>query len=115
MSPWFKAHYDRIKNDPDYLVAELSLEISERAYMRMEELGLTQAELATRMGLSQPYVAKLLSVGSNMTLMTLVKLAQALEMKVEFPQFTPIVPEPENGNGRGVKRVRRGRKVGVGG
>jgi predicted transcriptional regulator len=48
---------------------------------RMAKLGISQGELARRMGTSRPYVTKLLD-GSNFTLQTMVKLATALDSVV---------------------------------
>lgn len=48
---------------------------------RMAKLGISQGELARRMGTSRPYVTKLLD-GSNFTLQTMVKLAMALDAVV---------------------------------
>jgi predicted transcriptional regulator len=48
---------------------------------RMRQLGISQGELARRMGTSRPYVTKLLS-GGNFTLQTMVKLAMAIDAVV---------------------------------
>jgi predicted transcriptional regulator len=90
MGDWAQGHYDRVKDTPGFIAASLSIDITEQLYVRMKELGLSQRELARRIGRSQPYVCKLLNDGSNMTLLTLVKLAQALEMKVEMPVLKPV-------------------------
>lgn len=50
---------------------------------RMAKLGISQGELARRMGTSRPYVTKLLS-GGNFTLETMVKLATALDSVVRI-------------------------------
>lgn len=54
---------------------------------RMEELGLTQKKLAERMGCSQQYVSKVLRGKENLSLETLCKIENALELH--------IVQEPE--------------------
>lgn len=50
---------------------------------RMVKLGISQGELARRMGTSRPYVTKLLD-GSNFTLQTMVKLAMAMDAVVRI-------------------------------
>jgi transcriptional regulator with XRE-family HTH domain len=52
-------------------------------HARMNELGVSQGELARRMGTSRPYVTKLLD-GGNFTLQTMVKLAMALDAVVRI-------------------------------
>ena len=54
---------------------------------RMEELGLTQKMLAERMGCSQQYVSKVLRGRENLSLETLCKIENALNLQ--------IVQEPE--------------------
>ncbi len=36
LSPWAQAHYDEIKNDPDFITAQLMIEISEQIAKRMK-------------------------------------------------------------------------------
>jgi len=82
------------KNEEHDLIASIFDEISEQE-MQYEELlysvseeintvmlkkGVTRAELAERMGVSRPYVTKLLG-GTNVSLQTLSKVASALEYK----------------------------------
>ena len=54
---------------------------------RMEDLGLTQKMLAERMGCSQQYVSKVLRGRENLSLETLCKIENALNLQ--------IVQEPE--------------------
>lgn len=52
-------------------------------HARMAKLGVSQGELARRMGTSRPYITKLLD-GGNFTLQTMVKLATALDAVVRI-------------------------------
>ncbi|MDP8241106.1 MAG: helix-turn-helix transcriptional regulator [Candidatus Hatepunaea meridiana] len=88
-SKWAKERYDRLKDKPEYLAVKLMIEINDQLYNRMEELGLSQYDLAERIGKSQSYVSKLLNHGTNMTLKTLAALAMALELDIEPPVFKP--------------------------
>ena len=50
-----------------------------------ENLGLTQAELAKRVGVSQPFIAKIENdEASNLSLETLVKITEALNGEIEI-------------------------------
>ena len=55
-----------------------SYAIAIKASSRMQELGLTQQQLAERMGCTQQHVSNLLKGRVNMTLETLAKLEKAL-------------------------------------
>ena len=54
------------------------LKVQRQLIGRIQELGLTQAQLAKRMGVSQPNVSKMLNREENMTLRSLAVLANAL-------------------------------------
>lgn len=50
-----------------------------------EKLGLTQAELAERIGVSQPFIARIENDdASNLSLETLIKIVQALEGEIDI-------------------------------
>ncbi len=49
---------------------------------RMEELGMTQRELAFRMNCSQQYISKVLKGHENLSLETLYKIESALDLSI---------------------------------
>ena len=50
-----------------------------------ERLGLTQSELARRMGVSQPFIARIENdEAANLSLETLVKIVEALDGEIEI-------------------------------
>ncbi len=53
---------------------------------RMEELGLTQKMLAERMGCSQQYVSKVLRGRENLSLETLCKIENSLNLQIIHEQ-----------------------------
>ena len=64
----------------EYRQQALVLRLSERILSRISELGISQADLARRMGVSRPMITRLLTGDSNFQLRTLLQLADALEM-----------------------------------
>ncbi|HOC91579.1 MAG TPA: helix-turn-helix transcriptional regulator [bacterium] len=87
--PWFDDYVEEVKDTPSYVASGLIVEITDKFFDRMKELGLTQESLAKKLGFTQPYISKLLNHGANMTIQTLAKIAVALEMDVKAPEFTP--------------------------
>ncbi len=86
----FAEIYESMKDTHEYQVQELSLAFTESVLLRMEELNNMQGkELAKRIGCSKAYVSKLLTGKGNFTLDTLVKLARALNCRVEAPALIP--------------------------
>ena len=81
--------YKDLHDDPEYIAAGLMIEINEQFCARMKELKITQRELAKRIGKSQPYVAKFLNHGANMTLETIALFAKALDLEIPKLIFQP--------------------------
>lgn len=79
---------DEDRSGPEYRLQALVLEISDRVHARIQQLGITQAELARRMGVSRPMVTKLLTGESNFQLRTLLRLGDALDMDL-MVDFVP--------------------------
>ncbi|MDE5712132.1 MAG: helix-turn-helix transcriptional regulator [Muribaculaceae bacterium] len=55
---------------------------------RMEELGITQKALAKRMGCSQQYISRVLKGTENLSIETISKIENALELSILEPAFT---------------------------
>ncbi len=75
---------ERAEFDDAYEATRLAHEVGERVRDARESAGLTQRELAARMGTSQAAVARLEAGGTGATLTTLQKLASALELTVSI-------------------------------
>ena len=75
---------ERAEFDETYEATRLALEVGERVREAREAAGLTQRELATRMGTSQAAVARLEAGGTGATLTTLQKVASALDLTVSI-------------------------------
>ncbi|MBF8188426.1 helix-turn-helix transcriptional regulator [Nonomuraea sp. K274] len=70
-------------NDPEYArfyeEAEAEQRLGQLVYDRRVALGLSQAELAERAGMTQPQVSRLETGGGNITVASLGRLAAALD------------------------------------
>lgn len=80
----FRSLFQKAEQHDDYWAELAMVEVTEEVARRMEELGVSRAELARRLGTSPAYVTKVLRGNANFTLATIVKLAQALESEVRF-------------------------------
>ena len=74
----YKQFISRVESTVDYKVEVAALEFVDELVRCMRQAGLTQAELARRLGASEPYVSKVLRGDANFTLATMVKLAIAV-------------------------------------
>ena len=86
---WKDIQRKLIGNDPkrefEIQLEQIKLDLAQLIYDSREEIGFTQSELASRMGLKQQYIAKIESGEANITLETLVRFLSSLKIvfKVE--------------------------------
>ncbi|MEP7111943.1 MAG: helix-turn-helix transcriptional regulator [Ilumatobacteraceae bacterium] len=73
---------ERAVFDETYEATRLALDVGEKVRDAREAAGLSQRELASRMGTSQAAVARLEAGGVGATLTTLQKVAAALDLKI---------------------------------
>lgn len=79
--PEVRSHFER-----EWLADEIIAGLQQK----MDELGVTRAELAKRLGCSGANVTKLFRRGTNLTLGSMVDLALALEHRFLAPELVPI-------------------------
>ena len=79
---WYEELEARLDKDPEYWVEAMRFDIVEEVERIMEERGITRAELARRLDASPAYVTQLLRALFNPTLLTLAKVALALDAGV---------------------------------
>jgi len=68
----------RFQHDPDFELEQLLIRTDDRIFVAMEQQQVTRAELARRLGSSRAYITRLLGGQENVTLKTLVRVANAL-------------------------------------
>jgi transcriptional regulator with XRE-family HTH domain len=75
-----------------YEEARAALLLGQMVYDRRCEMGLTQAELASRAGMTQPQLSRLESGGATPTVPLLARLAAALdaELDIAFRPHDPV-------------------------
>ena len=67
---------------------EYSMQIALKVRSKMKEDGVTQCELASRLGCTQQYVSLILKGKENLTLETIAKMESALHVNLlGFPRF----------------------------
>ena len=69
----------------EYVAEKLMLRYFRAIRRRMREKGITQSELAERLGVSQAYISKVLKYNQNLTIRTLATLAEALDADWDAP------------------------------
>jgi transcriptional regulator with XRE-family HTH domain len=62
----------------DYWIEDALLAFTMQLHALMKKQGLSQKDLAEKIGVKQPYIARLLKGRENLTVATMVKLSRAL-------------------------------------
>jgi transcriptional regulator with XRE-family HTH domain len=87
---------------PEYIAEGIALDLALLCEKRRDELGLSYAELARRMGVSRQRVSRLFSGTQNSTIGSLVKLALVLDCKLEIK----ISPQARKQDVRQARKAR---------
>lgn len=72
------------EGDPEFEFDLLAIDIGERMVERMEQLSMTRTELAGKIGVSKARISQILSGNDNLTLKSLVAVANGLESRIEL-------------------------------
>lgn len=73
--------------EPEVMSAKMVLDFEVDVFRRMEDLGITQKDLAKMLGVTPATVSKTLSKTSNMTFKTAAKIAHALGCVIDSPEL----------------------------
>ena len=90
---WFNDKLAALKDDADFRLETIILDLTEQISARMKEKGMTRAKLAAVLGVTPAAVTKLLNGNPNFTLKTLLKVADALglEFTVSLGAKMPVI------------------------
>lgn len=88
----YRRMFEEAEQSVTYWAEASIVEFTEALWARMEEEGVSRAELARRLGTSKAYVTKVLGGNANFTLYSLAKLALAVGGKVRIG-IEPIEPK----------------------
>ncbi len=70
-----------IENDPEMIAIDVQMDVALEVERLMESEGVTQKELAGKIGVSPARVTQILSGERNLTIKTIVKIATAMGMR----------------------------------
>lgn len=80
----FDALRQRLATTPEGQAEHLAVAFLAQVNAHMQAQGMSNAELARRLGTSPAYVTRLFRGGANLSVQTMVKLAQAVGAKVRL-------------------------------
>jgi len=89
---WMQEELKAAKPSFEFRLETLMIELGESITCLMNAHHLTRTELARRLGVSKPYITKILNGKPNVTLETLLKLSDALEGELKLGIVPKKVP-----------------------
>jgi len=92
MTGWVRRRREELADDPEYVAEGLALRLMEQIVRRMDEEGLSPAELADKLGVSRAYVSKFLNAPPNLTLRSLAAVALALGARPQVSLVYALSP-----------------------
>lgn len=84
---WFEGQFKEYENDIDYLTELKIIGFTERLVARMDEKGMSRVQLARKLGVSKSFVTKLLNGTPNLTIKTMVSVAQKVGCELDLDMF----------------------------
>ncbi len=74
-----QGYISELESDPEFVAEGIATEFIEEVLRVIHERGLSQSWLASKLGVSRAHVSRILKAPPNMTLLTMVRISQALE------------------------------------
>ena len=81
---WFRDKTDKFRDDVEFQTEEAILELNERIAQIMEEKGINRAKFANLLGVSKAFITKLLNGNPNLTIKSMVSIANALGCELDI-------------------------------
>ena len=105
----YRQMYKEAESHADYWIDGPISEFTEDLARLMKEQKVSRAELARRMGTSRAYVTKMMGGNANFTLLTMVKLAMALDgaVHIHIANKRAVTRWQDTLPGEGGKKVRK--------
>jgi transcriptional regulator with XRE-family HTH domain len=81
---WFKDEFEKAKDTLEFKLESLEILLFEKIIARMEECKISRSDLASRMNTSKAYISKIFNNGANMTLKSMLALAEAIDCSLSI-------------------------------
>lgn len=86
-------YMEKYEKDPDFLAEGLSIGIIENSLQVMKRNGISRADLAREMGVPKSQISRIFNAPPNLTLLTIARIAVALEVDLKTLLNTEAVVE----------------------
>jgi len=110
---WYRDRVRGLDDDPDFLLEAVKLTFAEELCRLLDEKGMSRGQLAEKLGTSRAYVTRILRTDYNLTAETMVKVARALDARVELALVPKDAPARTHAVAPRVPRHRARRRESV--
>jgi transcriptional regulator with XRE-family HTH domain len=84
LETWYKKKLKEFRDNVDFLTETAILDFTEKIVEKMQKSGMSRADFAAKLGVSKPFITKLLNGNPNMTIRTMVSIAHALDCELNL-------------------------------
>jgi len=84
LQAWYKEKLKAFRDDVDFRTETAILDFTEKIVDKMRKTGMSRTELADKLGVSKPFITKLLNGNPNMTIRTMVAISHALDCELSM-------------------------------
>jgi len=84
---WLRGLLDKYKDDLEFRAEGVIYDFTEKIVARMEELKINRSDLADRLGVSKPFITKLLNGNPNLTIKTMMSIADVLGCELSLDLY----------------------------
>jgi len=79
LEKWYKEKLREFRDDVDFLTETAIIDFTEKIVNKMQKMGMSRADLAGKLGVSKPFITKVLNGNPNLTIRSMVAIARALD------------------------------------
>lgn len=84
---WVNELLEKYKEDLEFRMEGLILDFTEKIVLKMKESKISRSELANRLGVSKAFVTKLLNGNPNLTIKTMMSIADVLDCDLNLDLY----------------------------
>jgi len=84
---WFTKQLEKYEDDLEFRMEGLILDFTEKISIKMSELNINRTEFAQRLGVSKAFVTKLLNGNPNLTIKTMMSIADVLNCDLNLDLY----------------------------
>ncbi len=79
LEKWYKEKLREFRDDVDFMTETAIIDFTEKIVNKMQKMGMSRSDLADKLGVSKPFITKVLNGNPNLTIRSMVAISHALD------------------------------------